>query len=103
MQEYMCVCGIECSPLCNKVWDEPYACDHCPPLFPTTVTVKAGIRERAMPNSRATMVIKGIFLELARRCPDRLSAQEAAGFSAKSLRTGGVSESCAHEVREGVV
>ena len=34
---------------------------------------------------------------------DRLSAQEAKGFSAKSLRTGGVSESCAHKVQEGVV
>ena len=101
MQEHMRVCSIECSPLCNKVWGEPYACDHCPPLLPTIV--KAGIRERAMPNSRVTVVIKGVFLELARRCPDRLSAQEAKGFSAKRLRTGGVSESCAHEVWEGVV
>ena len=87
MQEYMRMCGIKCSLLCNKVWGKPYACDHCPPLFPTTV--KAGIHKRAMLNSRVTMGIKGMFLELAHRCPDRLSAQEAKGFSAKSLRTGG--------------
>ena len=55
------------------------------PLFPTIM--KAGICKRAMLNSRVTIVIKGMSLELACRCPNRLSAQEAKSYSAKSLCT----------------
>lgn len=42
-------------------------------------------------------------LALAAARPDILSAEEAQKFSAKSLRTGGTSESAAHQIREGVI
>ena len=56
-----------------------------------------------MPDGRVTTIVKGMMVALARARPDILSVAEAGGFSAKSLRTGGTSESAALEIREGVM
>jgi len=101
MREYMRACGIEVCRGCNKEWGQPYPCDVCPPLFPTIL--KYGVQDRCMPDGRVTTIVKGMMVALARARPDILSVAEAGGFSAKSLRTGGTSESAALEIREGVM
>ena len=106
MREYMKVCGIHdivCRG-CNTELGQPYPCDVCPPLFPTVHTVlKYGVQDRCacMPDGRVTTIVKGMVVALARARPDILSVEEAGGFSAKSLCTGGTSESAALEIKEG--
>ena len=56
-----------------------------------------------MPDSRVTVIVKRAMLALAVARPDLLSEEEAQKFSAKSLRTGGTSESAAYQIREGVI
>ena len=60
-----------------------------------------------MTDGRVTTIAKGMMVALARARPDILSVAEAGGFSAmltaRSLRTGGTSESAALEIREGVM
>ena len=56
-----------------------------------------------MPDSRVTVVVKRAMVALAEARPEILSVEEAQKFSAKSLRTGGTSESAAHQIREGVI
>ena len=101
MKEYCRECSISKQPGCDKVWGEPYACSMCPPLFPTIL--KGGKCARSMPDSRVTVIVKRAMLALAVARPDVLSAEEAQKFSAKSLRTGGTSESAAQQIREGVM
>ena len=101
MQECCRECCIKVQPGCDKVWGEPFACSVCPPLFPTML--KGGKCKRSMPDSRVTVIVKRAMLALAAARPDTLSAEEAQKFSAKNLRTGGTSESAAHQIREGVI
>ena len=72
-----------------------------PPLFPTILI--GGKCARSMPDSRVTVVVKRAMVALAEARPEILSVEEAQKFSAKSLRTGGTSESAAHQIREGVI
>jgi hypothetical protein len=101
MQAYCRECCISTQPGCDKVWGEPYACTVCPPLFPTILI--GGKCDRSMPDSRVTVVVKRAMVALAEARPEILSVEEAQKFSAKSLRTGGTSESAAHQIREGVI
>ena len=101
MQEYCRECCIQVQPGRDKVWGEPYACSVCPPLFPTIL--KGGKCARSIPDSRVTVIVKRAMLVLAVVRSDLLSKEEAQKFSAKSLRTGGTSESAAHQIREGVI
>ena len=75
----------------------------CPPLLPTVL--KYGVQDRTwcMPDGRVTTIVKGMMVALARAMPDILSVGEAEGFSAKSLRTGGIRKSAALDIREGVM
>ena len=102
VREYnvMRACDIHVCRGCNKEWGQPYPCDVCPPLFPTIL--KYGVQDRCMPDGRVTTIVKGMMVAMARARPDILLVAEAGGFSAKSLRTGGTSESAALEIREGV-
>lgn len=103
MKEYMAVTGIAICAGCDKEWGKPYACTVCPPLFPTILgDTRGGMQERAMPDSRVSMVLKRMMVTLARVRPDLLTMEEARAFSAKSLRCGGTSESAAQQVRDGV-
>ena len=101
MQEYCRDCCIKMQPGCDKTWGAPYACSVCPPLFPSIL--KGGKCDGSMPDSRVTVIVKRVMLALAVARPDILSEEEAQKFSAKSLRTGGTSESAAHQIREGVI
>ena len=85
---------------CAQFRSEPYACAVCPPLFLTSL--KGGKCERSMPDSRVTVVVKRVMVALAEAMPE-VSVEEAQKLSAKSLRTGGTSESATHQIREGVI
>ena len=102
MRQYLGAAGIRVQPGCTKVEGEPQRCTVCPPAFPS-ITKHQGKKDRAMPKARVTELLRGLFLELARVDPDCISEQEARAFSSKSLRCGGVSESAAQAVRDGVI
>jgi hypothetical protein len=78
---------------------EPQRCTVCPPAFPT-ITKFHGKKERAMPKSRVTEVLRILFLNMHKA--GLISEEEARAFSSKSLRCGGVSQAAAEAVRDGV-
>ena len=103
MRDYMEATGIAVCEGCDKEWGKPYACKVCPPLFPTILgDTRGGVRDRAMPDSRVSVVLKRLMNTLAKLRPDLISEKDAETFSAKSLRCGGVSAAAAAQIRDGV-
>jgi hypothetical protein len=102
MRQYLASAGIRIQHGCTKVEGEPEKCRVCPPAFPS-ITRFQGKKDRPMPKARVTELLRVLFVELARVDPDCISEEEARAFSSKSLRCGGVSESAAQAVRDGVI
>ena len=100
LQQYMQTAGITVHKNCNKVWGQPFPCDHCPPLFPS-ITKTHGKREHAMPNARVTDIVRELYGLLAEA--GHIEAERAKEFTAKSMRCGGVSSAAAACVRAGVI
>ena len=92
-RKYISAARIKVCAGCTKVEGEPERCSVCPPAFPTIHKHK-GVLGRAMPKSRVSELVKLVFAEL--EAQGFVEPGQAALFSSKSLRTGGVSEAAAN-------
>jgi hypothetical protein len=97
--DYVVMCGLKCSPACNKVQGEPTRCDYCPPAFPSIHN--KGVQQFPIPKARVSSLVKGLHVALGNLHGWERSWGTA--YSAKSLRCGGVTEAAAAAVRDGVL
>ena len=99
-RQYVKAVGLQVMAGCTKQWGKPDRCEVCAPAFPS-ITKHQGRKDRPMPKSRVTAIIKELFMHLAEQ--GHMDAEEASQYSSKSLRCGGVSEASALAVRDGVL